>query len=168
MSSHSVIWSASGCGAAGAGVYIGVAPQHEHMIVARALSKRQAKLFIGGHVVVPAETRPWQIYYYAVRDPSAVRIIPVERGQSPGGFRPAELRFRFAPSVDESVASPGPSTLSTRKNGVGGTQPAVFIVTIGLNSGADRSFFQRVVGEGSHEWADVFERVRGDLCSDAA
>lgn len=164
MSNHTVIWSAATCDSPGAGVYVGVAPQHEHMIVARALSRRQAKLFIAGRVQVPGESRPWQVYYYAVRDPSAVRVVPVQHARTPGGFRAAELRFRFAPTADETVAM----ARAARSGNPQEESSAVFLVTIGLNAGEDRAFLQRTLGEETREWSDVFARIRKHACPDAA
>lgn len=163
MSSHTVIWSAATCHARSAGVYLGLAPQYEHMIVARALSRRQAKLFIGGHVHVSGEARPWRLYYYAVRDPSAVRILPSHDGGLPGGYRPAELRFRFSPGVDEAVVGP-----ARRTTGPSGPAPAAFVLTIGLDGGSERTFFQRALGDEPSAWSEIFDRVRRHFAGAAA
>ena len=164
MSSHTVIWSASTCKHPGAGVYLGLAPQREHMIVARALSRRQAKVFVGGRVRGPGENRPWQIYYYAVRDPSAVRVVPINGAANGRGFGAAELRFRLPPAADEAVAAPGPVC----RQEAGDPAPAAFLMTIGLGSGEDRIFFQHTIGAGDRTWSEVFELVLERACGDQA
>src|SRR3954463_3387510 len=90
-----ILWSATTCDYPGAGVYVGLAPDFEHMAVARGLASKQARMFVGARMRPNAEAALSLVTFYAVRDPSAVRVIPLNRAPVIGSFRHVELRIQI-------------------------------------------------------------------------
>jgi hypothetical protein len=151
-------------------VYVGLAPGYEHMAVARGLSTRQMQLYVGGRVIAYGEPRPWLINYFAIRDPSAVRIIPVSQPPLPNGFKPVHLRFRFPPQNGRTS-----TTISCHpQRGVHGqgtpvVAPAGFIVSVGLPIEKEQRFFEETIDHHLDQaWEDVFVRVADLGCKDSA
>jgi hypothetical protein len=156
-------WSATTCDYPGAGVYVGLAPDYEHMAVARGLACRQARVFVGGRMKFIPAGRPWAFNYYAVRDPSAVRVVPVSRPPLAGGFRHVELRVsinrngqRDAIVVRPPQNRPTPDKLFDAHLGAA----AGFLLTIGLPIEQEAGFFGRLIEEHvDQDWSDVYARL---------
>jgi hypothetical protein len=156
-------WSATTCEFPGAGVYVGVAPDYEHMAIARALGHRQARLFVGARMRFSGLDRPAPVNYFAIRDPSAVRVVPVNLPPLPRGFRHVDLRFSLARNggSEPVVVSPAPNV-----NGGGGVViPAAegFLVTVGLPIEREQAFFEKMVASNRNRlWSDVFAQLDED------
>lgn len=146
-----VVWSAMAGEFPGAGVYLGLASCDEHVAVARGLGPRQARLFLGGRMK-GASGGPSSIHYYAVRDPSAVRVIRIQPGTS-GGSRHVELRILLGVNgQSEALRVFGPPPP--------GTPLAAFIMTIGLPPHEEVAFFEDVlVGCEQCSWQELLDRV---------
>jgi hypothetical protein len=165
-----IVWSATTCDFPGAGLYVGLAPDFEHLAVARGLGAKQARLFVGGRMRFNKGGRPWPFNYYAVRDPSSVRVVPVKRPPLPGGFRHAELRLHICRNGQRDAVVVRPP-----RNGHDPSQlfdphlvaPAGFLVTIGLPLGLESRFFERMID--SHvdqDWSDVYARLVQEGCGE--
>jgi hypothetical protein len=164
------LWSAATCGFKGAGVYVGLAPGYEHMAVARGLGAKQMQLYLGGRVKACGEVRPWPINYFAVRDPSAVRVIPVHQPPLPNGFKAVRLQFRFPPQNGRSSI-----TIAAPRAGIQASacaaeeSPAGFIVSVGLPIEREQRFFEETIrGHRDQDWEDVFVRIADLGCRDTA
>jgi hypothetical protein len=165
-----VLWSAATCSFKGAGVYVGLAPDYEHLAVARGLSSKQLHLFVGGRMRTDGEQRPWGIHYYAVRDPSAVRVVPVGKPALPNGFRPVHLRFKFPEHNGRStVVVAAPHEPEAREIACAAAAPIGFVMTIGLSEEKERDFFLKIIEEHlDQNWGEVFQRVHEYGCKGAA
>ena len=151
------VWSATTCGFLGAGVYLGLAPRFEHLIVARRLSARQVRLFTGSTVGIGRGAAP--LDYYAVRDPSVVRVSPVHQPPRPNGFRHVKLAFQFEhrSGAEEAVVVARPSAPCGKPIS---EAPVAFLLTIGLVNGQEQAFYRDVVADWpSQEFADLYARI---------
>jgi hypothetical protein len=165
-----IVWSAGACDYPGAGVYIGLAPDYEHMAVGRGLAARQARLFVGGRMRLKPGERPCSFHYYAVRDPSAVRVVRLPRPAVPEGFRHVELRIQInRDSHGETVVVQAPESGAPGSDGHHQRIPhAGFLLTIGMPIEREAAFFHRIIGAGpDQDWADVYERLRQNGCAAA-
>lgn len=151
------VWSATTCDFPGAGVYLGLAPRFEHLIVGRMLSPRQVRLFTGASVGMGKGASPLE--YYAVRDPSVVRVIPLHQPPLPNGFRHVKLAYQF----DRPQLLADAVTLCRTNPGMppgAGEAPSAFLVTIGLPLALEEQFFAQVTARGSHqEFGDLYARI---------
>jgi hypothetical protein len=166
-----VVWSAATCDFKGAGVYVGLAPDYEHLTVARGLTAKQLHLFVGGRMRAGAEQRPWPIHYYAVRDPSAVRVVPIGKPRLPNGFRPVHLRFKFPEQNGRSTVIVSAAGGATQEEiaAMAAAAPSGFVLSIGLPVEKERDFFVRIIEEHlDQDWGEVFQRVFDYGCRGAA
>jgi hypothetical protein len=163
-----IIWTAATCDFRGAGVYVGLAPEYEHLVVARGLGTKQMQAFVGGQMRARGEPRPWPIHYYAVRDPSAVRVIPVNQPALPNGFKPVQLRFRFPAHngrLTVRVTPPGDGRFDHDANSQNAAAPSGFIVSVGMPADREIEFFDAVIdGRMETDWDEVFQRVAAYGC----
>jgi hypothetical protein len=170
--SRPLVWSAATCDFRGAGAYIGLAPDYEHIAAARGLGAKQANLYVGGRMRSGGEARPWPINYYAIRDPSAIRVIPVSKPVLPNGFRPVHLRFNFPEHNGRTtviVAPPGEGRQDREALPHASAAPMGFVVTIGLPIEREADFFGKIIEHHlDQEWAEVFQRVHDYGCRGAA
>jgi hypothetical protein len=163
-----IIWSAATCDFRGAGVYVGLAPEGEHIVVARGVGAKQMQAYVGGQMRQRGETRPWPIHYYAVRDPQAIRVIPVHQPALPNGFKPVQLRFRFPPHNGRNATILTPSSLRPIDHTPAGPI-AGFVITVGLQMDKELEFFQRTIENHlDQDWDEVFRRVAAYGCKGAA
>lgn len=166
------VWSATTCDFPGAGVYLGLAPYSEHVAVARWLTSRQLRVFTGGRIRVSTDGLSWNLNYYAVRDPSAVKVKPLDKPPLPNGFRHVKLAFQFdraaTPPEDSAaskVSSEGGSLLSEPRSPELTT--AAFVLTIGLPMAREDQFFELAIGNHpDQDWGDVYGRMLEMGCKD--
>jgi hypothetical protein len=164
-----LVWSAATCDFKSAGVYVGLAPDYEHLAAARGLTSKQLHLFVGGRMRSDGEARPWGINYYAVRDPSAVRVIPVCQPRLPNGFRPVHLRFNFPEHNGRSTVVVSAPPEEREIAGKARAAPIGFVLTIGLMEERERDFFAKIIQEHlDQDWSEVFRRVHEYGCRGAA
>ncbi len=165
-----VSWSAATCDFSGAGVYVGLAPEYEHITVARGLGAKQMQVYVGGRLRAAGESRPWPLHYYAVRDPSAVRVVPVQQPRLPNGFRPVQLRFRFPiGNGRSSVVVSAPSDGVDLRGAVPLATPAGFVLTIGMAVDREEHFFRETIQRhADQELDEVFRRVAEQGCRGTA
>lgn len=140
--SGAVIWSAIDCSFPGAGAYVGLASCMQHYTVAGRLLPKRGQVYAGGSVAVRAGQR-WPLVYFAVRDPSAVRVVPV-RAARDAGRRHVILQFAFghrpAPCPDEdSKVAP----LALLRTHCDERLHGVFVLTVGLGPDAEFGFQRR-------------------------
>jgi len=151
------VWSATTCDFPGVGVYLGLAPRFEHLIIARMLSPKQIRLFTGA--IVGVGKTGAAIEYYAVRDPSVVRVIPLPQPPLPNGFRHVKLAFQFERPhllTDAVTMIRMPNPGSTRPS----EAPVGFLITIGLAIGQEEDFYRRAIAEHEgQEFADLYARI---------
>jgi len=146
------VWSATTCDFPGAGVYLGLAPRHEHLIVARMLTPRQVRLFTGARAGVGRSPAPLE--YYAVRDPSVVRVIPVSQPPLPNGFRHVRLAFQF--EKPQLLAD----AVSVPRGTHPGEQTFAFLMSIGLPLAEEDGFYGRVALDSPEpDFAELYARL---------
>lgn len=148
LRSH-IVWSGRDCEFPKAGVYYGLAPAHTHAMAAAWLLPRRGTVCVGGRTEVRSgEQRP--LHYYAVRDPSAVRVVPV-KGQVRDDPGHVSLIFRLggldaAGRVETGVLSPDEAAaLTLIRESATHESEAGFVMTIGLRKDREREFFENVV-----------------------
>lgn len=149
-------WSATTCDFPGAGLYLGLAPSSEHATVARRFSAKQVRILIDGTVRVRHDGPSWPLNYIAVRDPSTVRVVPLDRPPLPNGFRHVKLHFQF------DNAAPGAADETGRTMPVSSPEiSSAFILTIGLPLVREDEFFNEAVSAWpAQDWGDVYRRLR--------
>lgn len=154
-------WTALTIEFSGAGVYLGFAPVDEHELVASRLTQKQARAFSGGTISVRSD-RVSPLRYYAVRDPSAVKVKPVERPTADGS-RHVQLIFGFSKAraaaatggVEVEACDGSPAAWPMPPTGY----PA-FIVTIGLPIEREEAFHEHIVcAEPKQSLAELCRRV---------
>jgi hypothetical protein len=169
-----ISWSAATCDFKGAGVYVGLAPEYEHIAVARAVAPKQMHVYLGGRMRSPGEARPWPIHYYAIRDPSVLRVIPVHQPALPNGFRPVHLRFRFPENNGTKTVflSPpnhhdaGSDPLYTSQYTAA---PAGFLISVGMQFEREQEFFAKTLQNHlDQDWEEVFQRIAEYGCRGSA
>lgn len=147
----------------GAGVYVGFAPPDEHEVVAHRLNQKQLRVFTGGTLAVRFD-RVSPLRYYALRDPSAVKVRPIDRPPLPDGAKHVRLQFDFArptPAKPADAVTPGscedppPSLSADPPTGLPG-----FILTIGAPVAREEWFHQKVVcAEPQQNLAELCRRI---------
>lgn len=149
-------WSATTCDFPGAGLYLGLAPSGEHTSVAQRFSTRQLRVLTGGSVRVRNDGPNWPLNYFAVRDPSTVRVVPLDKPQLPNGFRHVKLHFQFG-NAAAAGEEDGQRTLPEASPDAS----SAFLVTIGLPIPREEDFFREMVlGHAEQEWGEIYRRVR--------
>ncbi len=151
------VWSATSCDFPGAGLYIGLAPLLEQEVVSRLLTPKRMRVIAGATTRFGPSGAPVPLEYYAVRDPSVVRVIPVKRPPLPSGFRHVKLSFqltgmRVSETAEELRRSPNAAALDAT---------AGFVMTIGLPANEEEKFFERAVSvDPEQDFTDLCTRIR--------
>jgi hypothetical protein len=166
VETRQVVWSATTCDFPGAGLYLGLAPWVEHVTAARRLTSRQLKVFTGARVQMRKDADTWPLNYFAVRDPSAVKVIRLDKPPLPNGFRHVRLAVQLerGQGLDPAVWAfpPGMDALPTP-----GT--AAFVLTIGLPIPKEESFFRdAVAGHSGQDWGDIYRRMQDLGCREVS
>lgn len=138
MMSEHVTWSGAAYSFSGAGAYVGMASCEEHYSVARVILPRQGWVYPGGGTKL---VKVLPTVYFAVRDPSAVRIVPV-----------ADRRNRVRKHVllgfdggKKGPHDPAVPAMEQLKKHCDEKLHGVFIVTVGLPVREESRFFRSVV-----------------------
>jgi hypothetical protein len=160
-----LLWSATTCDFPGAGLYFGLSLHTEHVSLARFLSPRQVRVLLGGTVTLRISEPPFPINYFAVRDPSAVKVKPVDKPPLHNGFRHVKLTSSFdrqQPNAESEAVCK-----QVEENGRRLTPPgkplstAAFIMTIGLSIAREDVFFREaVLKHPSQGWDDLYQRMK--------
>ena len=153
------MWSATTCDFPGAGLYIGLAPRYEHLIVSRMYTPRQVRLITAAHTRLGNNGTACPLEYYAVRDPSVVRVIPVSLPPLPNGFRHVKLSFQFEkPQLLQDAVTVGHHD---------GKEIWAFVLTVGLPMAREEAFYKRAIGDfPSQSFSDLYARARDLGCDE--
>jgi hypothetical protein len=109
--------------------------------------------------------RPGPVNYFAIRDPSSVRVVPVRTPPLPGGFRHVDLRFQIGRNGSREAVVIVP------RNGHSGGAPldqavpaaAGFLVSVGLPIAREQEFFEKMVLHNrDRHWNDVYTQLGED------
>lgn len=150
MHEEHLVWSGTTSDFPGAGLYVGLAGHSDHCLLGVRLSKRQLRVFTGATVRVTDELT-WPVYYYALRDPSAVAVRPIEVPPLPNGMRHVNLSFRFDKTPPAEPAGKMLGDPSTS---------AAFLMTIGLPKNKEQSVFEELLdGHHGQTWSELHERI---------
>jgi hypothetical protein len=136
-----VTWSGAVYSFAGAGAYVGMAACDEHYSVARMILPRQGWVYAGGGTRFRQVERIPTVYY-AIRDPSIVRIVPV---QDPRSRPRRHVLLGFDPRRESPSHPAGMPALEVLKRHCEARNHGVFIVTVGLAIDEEDRFFNTVV-----------------------
>jgi hypothetical protein len=167
-------WSATTCDFPGAGVYFGLAVPSEHVAVARRMTSKQLRVFVGGAVTLRTDAPPFPFNYFAVRDPSAVKVKPLNRPPLANGFRHVKLAFNFErfyqpandPEAERAAAAVEDACTRITANQAKATT-AAFLITIGLPLAREDRFFDDMIGSRpAQAWEDFYHHMAGQ-CKDA-
>lgn len=113
------------------------------------LDQRQARVYGAGSLSV-RQDRLSPLHYYALRDPSSVKVRPVDRPPAPDGTRHVALVFGFAREtpVKPADAAPGAACDDDADRAMAQglmTGLPSFVMTVGLPIGHEEAFHQQVV-----------------------
>ncbi len=157
-----ITWSATDHSFAGAGAYVGLSSCVQQFTVARWLLPRRAALHASGSVAM-RPTHAWPLVYFAVRDPSAVRVIPVRPGRDPGR-RHVLLQFDFGhrrpepPRLDDGAG--GTRDLARLRSHCDEKLHGVFVLTVGLAPAAEQDFIRAVrLHEARMSYGEICDRI---------
>jgi hypothetical protein len=158
----SPVWSAITCDFPGVGVYIGQAPRFEHLIIARMLSPRQMRLVTGARTRLgPGGGGGGEVglEYYAVRDPSVVRVVPLDKPPI-NGFRHVSLIFQLErPQLLPDAVSLHPGLTPAR------APVGTFLLTVGLPSAREEEFYRQAIVESPvSNFTDLYARIHDMGC----
>ena len=157
-------WSACTADFRGAGLYLGIATRSEIEGVQHGLTLKQVRVYTGETVRLH-ETRLSPITYFAVRDPSAVKVKPVDRPALENGFRHVKLVFNFdrLPPAEVRAAALPPETCEEDPAADQAAGLPTFLMTVGLAPGKEESFFQRAVCDHPEQsWGELFPETVGN------
>ena len=165
MPKSPVLWSARTCPFRRAGVYYGLSQADTHVRVARRLLPRRGRAYRPGAMAI-REGVSVPLVYLAVRDPSAVRVMPVRNGAPEKRIGGEHVSLLF-PSAKGAVADPDIEELKPLSEVAATDSQAGFIVTVGLRTDLEPEFHRRVVlenrGVAYSELCDVITRVKEEL-----
>jgi hypothetical protein len=151
LKSVHLAWSATSCDFPRFGVYAGLCGHSDHCLVGGMLAARQLSVYTGATVQI-VDDQVWPIYYYALRDPSALAVSFLERTPLPNGMRHVSLVFRFP----RDGPPPDPAARLTAHP----TTSAAFLLTIGLEARRERAFFERALERHAGQtWSDLQDRL---------
>jgi hypothetical protein len=146
MQQSPVLWSARACPFRKAGVYYGLSPAHTHIEITERLLPRRGQVYLNGRVRLRA-SQPLPCVYYAVRDPSVVRVVPVpasitgperDNGHVSLIF-PPPARPAFAPASSEASATEAIQRCLVDQD------QAAFVVSVGLRTQREAQFHRQVL-----------------------
>jgi hypothetical protein len=178
LNASHIIWSGQACPFRRAGVYFGLSALATHEPVARWLLPRRGSAYPHGRVRVrPGTLAP--LHYFAIRDPSAVRVIPVRPGSNGGNgsgpddefphvslLFPLERRRAEAPPNSEPV-SPELGHIADLARAAAAHDQGAFVVTVGLRADREAEFHERLIlMHRDLPYAELCERIkarRGDF-----
>lgn len=161
MNRRHVTWSATTCSFPGAGIYVGLAPSLEHAMLARRLTAKQVRVMTGGTMQNRPGDRPLALNYFAVRDPSAVTVKPLDVPPLSNGFKHVVLICRLG----SSEPAGGAASAIAAANGSG---MACFVMTIGLASEREDAFYRDIIGKHPEtDWGEIFRRMGEMGCREA-
>lgn len=164
MEIRHLLWSATTCEYPGAGVYFGLSLHTEHVAIARYLTPRQVRVMLGGMVTLRPGENPFPINYFAVRDPSAVKVKPVDQPPLHNGFRHVKLTCNFDrlhPSQETEAIARQVDDHGRRLAGGKPTSTAAFLLTIGLPiSREDRFHKATLLDHAAQGWDELYQRMR--------
>lgn len=162
MESFHIGWSACTTDFRGAGLYLGIATRSEIEGVQQGLTVKQVRVYSGNSVRLQ-ESRLSPITYFALRDPSAVKVKPVDRPPLENGFRHVKLVFNFdrlPPPKARAAAVPPDEPCEEDPQLEGETGVPTFLMTVGLPPGKEEPFFQRTVCDHPEQsWGELFRRL---------
>jgi hypothetical protein len=147
MMNRSIVWSAYACPIVGAGSYVGLSSSVQQNTVSRMLFPRRAAPYTGSTVRVRQDDL-WPLLFLAVRDPSAVRVIPSRAAVPAEGMRRVMLQFGFEHSAHSLSRLPQwEDTTATNELRLNAEErvPAAFVLTIGLPIRLEQTFHEAVM-----------------------
>jgi hypothetical protein len=115
-------------------------------------SPKQVRLITAGQTKIGVNGSVCPLEYYAVRDPSAVRVIPVNLPPLPNRFRHVKLAFQFdRPHLLQDAVSMGHPD---------GKEIWAFVLTIGLPQAREEGFYRRAIGDHPvQSFSDLYTRA---------
>jgi hypothetical protein len=161
---HQISWSALTCSMPGAGVYCGIAPFTEHVELSKGMPFRKLRVFADGIIVVRDSGQQWPLNYIALRDPSAVKVIPIQ--QPPvDDFRHARLLFTVSP-VPEPQSSFDISGIRAQASANRDPNtPFAFVLSVGLPPDREEDLFLRTFADHpQQDWEQIYGRLREMGC----
>jgi hypothetical protein len=163
-----LLWSATTCDYPGAGLYFGLSLHAEHVALARCLTPKQVRTVLGGTVTLRPGEAPFPINYFAVRDPSAVKVKPVDKPPLHNGFRHVKITCNF----ERVQPTPETETIARQVDDHGrrlaaGKPPstAAFLITIGLSMSREDQFHKAaLLKTPAQGWDELYQRMRDLGC----
>lgn len=122
-------------------------------------SPKQVRLVTAAHTRLGNSGSACPLEYYAVRDPSCVRVVPVNLPPLPNGFRHVKLMFQFdKPHLLQDAVSVAQAD---------GKDIWAFVLTIGLPIAQEESFYDRAIGNFPNQgFSELYARARDLGCQD--
>ena len=146
MHQSPVLWSARACPFRKAGVYYGLSPANTHVDVAERILPRRGQVYGPATITVrPSQVLP--CVYIAVRDPSAVRVVPVPKPLNGEDRENGHVSLIFPPGTRPLLATAapsGPATEAIRRYAADG-EHAGFVVSVGLAVQREEEFHRQVL-----------------------
>jgi hypothetical protein len=121
-------------------------------------SPKQVRLITAAQTRIGTNGSVCPLEYYAVRDPSVVRVIPVTLPPLPNGFRHVKLAFQFdKPHLLQDAVSLGHPD---------GKEIWAFVLTVGLPIPNEEAFYRRAIGDFPYQtFSDLYSRARDLGCA---
>jgi hypothetical protein len=154
-----VQWSALACPLRGAGGYLGVSPWVEQERVALSLSARRGVVYDGGKARVRAAA-PWPVRYFAIRDPSLIRVIPLDhRGPGPDDRHVTLMVKLNGNGTHDADGVPRAAIPLAPPNDP--EQMGVFMMTVGLRPELEAAFCRHAAhAAAGHNWQELCALMR--------
>jgi hypothetical protein len=159
-----LLWSATTCEYPSAGVYFGLSLHAEHVAIARFLTPRQVRIMLGGTVTLRPGEGPFPMNYFALRDPSALKVKPVDQPPLHNGFRHVKITCgfdRLQPTPETEVIARQVDDNGRRLAGGKPAATAAFLLTIGLPTSREDHFHkQTLLDHPGQGWDEFYQRMR--------
>jgi hypothetical protein len=123
---------------------------------------------MGGTVTLRHGEPPFPINYFAIRDPSAVKVKPVDKPPLHNGFRHVKLTCNFErvqPTAESEAVAKQVDDYGRRLAGTKPPSTAAFLMTIGLSiSREDRFHHDALLTHPNQGWDELYQRMRDLGC----
>lgn len=142
-------WTALTCNLEGTDIYFGLTAGQDDLLAYLVSADRLAAFPFQQIAIATGSTEQVPLRVYAVRDPSIVRITPMQGATPEPGFERVRLEFRLAQQAlakDNGTPCAAEAKAGATESPPAASRPVIaFLLTIGLAEAREDEFYRTVV-----------------------